>query len=57
LSDLDVLSGFLINGEAPGDRSGSAVNDAGDINGDGIDDLMIGARYAEPNSNGSAGRS
>ena len=57
LSDLDGSNGFVLNGEAAIDLSGGSVSAAGDINGDGIDDLIIGARYADPNSNGSAGRS
>src|SRR4028119_582069 len=43
LSDLTGSNGFTINGVAPFDTSGYSVSDAGDINGDGIDDLIIGA--------------
>jgi Ca2+-binding RTX toxin-like protein len=49
LSDLDGSNGFQISGEVTLDQSGSSVASAGDINGDGIDDLIIGARYADPN--------
>jgi len=49
LGDLDGLDGFVINGEAEGDQSGQSVAGAGDINGDGIDDLIIGAHRAGPN--------
>jgi len=57
LSTLDGQNGFVINGEAESDQSGSSVSAAGDIDGDGIDDLIIGARLADPNGNNDAGRS
>jgi hypothetical protein len=49
LSVFDETEGFTINGVAGGDNSGWSVASAGDINGDGIDDLIIGARLADPN--------
>ncbi|MBD1930326.1 MULTISPECIES: beta strand repeat-containing protein [Cyanophyceae] len=45
--------GFAINGEAAGDRSGISVSNAGDVNGDGFDDLIIGASGSDPNGSGS----
>ena len=54
LSDLKNSqgSGFVVPGKATGDRLGSEVYGAGDINGDGIDDLVITATDAGiPNSN------
>ena len=48
LSELDGSNGFVINGIDAGDRSGFSVSSAGDINGDGIDDLIIGAYGAAP---------
>ena len=36
--------GFVIHGQDAGDHSGCSVSSAGDINGDGFDDLIIGAR-------------
>ncbi|NJK68907.1 MAG: hypothetical protein HC941_22425 [Microcoleus sp. SU_5_3] len=53
LSDLDGNNGFVLNGINPGDRSGISVSSAGDINGDGIDDLIIGADRADPNGDRS----
>ncbi|MBR8828208.1 MAG: FG-GAP repeat protein [Gomphosphaeria aponina SAG 52.96 = DSM 107014] len=53
LADLDGTNGLKINGEAAGDESGIAVSNAGDINGDNIDDVIIGARYADPNGSNS----
>ncbi|NER50043.1 MAG: calcium-binding protein, partial [Symploca sp. SIO1A3] len=53
---LDGSNGFRINGEAANDYSGWSVSGAGDINGDGIDDLIIGAFNAE-NTGDSSGSS
>jgi len=55
LSTLDGTNGFTILGINPGDESGFSVRNAGDINGDGLDDLIIGAPYADPNGNSDAG--
>ncbi|HCQ65145.1 MAG TPA: hypothetical protein DIU07_08285 [Rhodobacteraceae bacterium] len=43
LSDLDPADGFIIQGDASGDGAGSEVSAAGDVNGDGIADLIVGA--------------
>ena len=53
LSGLTGDNGFKISGEATFDFSGVSVSGAGDINGDGIDDLIVGAQLADPNGNGS----
>ena len=50
-------SGFVINGESYGDVSGRSVSSAGDINGDGLADLIIGADQSDPSSRADAGRS
>ena len=57
LSDLDGSDGFVLNGIDAFDYSGGSVSSAGDINGDGIDDLIIGAPDADPNGNNYAGQS
>ncbi|MBT8070787.1 MAG: integrin alpha [Gammaproteobacteria bacterium] len=48
LSSLDGSNGFVINGTSAGDYSGASVSAGGDINGDGIDDLLIGAPGSSP---------
>ena len=53
LSTLNGSNGFIINGANRGDRSGRSVSNAGDINGDGITDLIIGAPAADPNGSAS----
>jgi FG-GAP repeat len=53
LSALTGANGFKINGVASGDYSGASVAAAGDVNGDGFADLIIGAYLADPNGNGS----
>ena len=35
--------GITITGDAAGDRAGFSVASAGDVNGDGFDDIIIGA--------------
>ncbi|OJA03305.1 integrin alpha, partial [Bathymodiolus thermophilus thioautotrophic gill symbiont] len=60
--DLSTIAsgtgGFVINGENAGDYSGYSVSSAGDVNGDGLDDLIIGAYGASPDGSGDkVGRS
>ena len=47
LTNLSASQGFIIQGDAPGDVAGRAVSGAGDINGDGIEDLMVGATQGD----------
>jgi hypothetical protein len=57
LSSLGANTGFVINGVDPNDQSGTSVSSAGDVNGDGFDDLIIGAKYGDPNGVNNAGES
>jgi hypothetical protein len=54
LSSLSGTDGFRLDGVAVGDRSGRSVSAAGDVNGDGFGDLIVGAYGADPNGNGSS---
>lgn len=56
LANLNGSDGTLITGTTAGDRAGRMVDAAGDVNGDGIDDLVIGAYEASPDGNEEAGR-
>ena len=56
LSSLNGANGFKLDGESNGDFSGQSVSAAGDINGDGYADLLIGAR-GYPSGSGAQGRS
>jgi hypothetical protein len=49
--------GFVISGQAYGDESGFSVSSAGDVNGDGLADLIIGAPQAAPVTGRIDGRS
>jgi hypothetical protein len=49
----DGTKGFVINGAAADDESGFSVSSAGDVNGDGFDDLIVGAWLADPNGSSS----
>jgi len=57
--DLGALGsgGFRIDGFDAGDRSGFSVSGAGDVNGDGLADLIVGAIGAAPNGDRYAGES
>ncbi|MDB5540616.1 MAG: Ca2+-binding protein toxin-related [Devosia sp.] len=53
LGSLDGTNGFRINGEPGEEFSGVSVSAAGDVNGDGIGDLIIGASQADANGTDS----
>lgn len=48
--------GFVINGAATSDQAGWVARCAGDVNGDGFSDIVIGAPYADPATGADAGR-
>jgi hypothetical protein len=56
LGSLNGTTGFRLDGVTADDNSGFSVSDAGDVNGDGFDDVIIGARLADPNG-GESGSS
>ena len=63
LSALDGTNGFVINGIVidngldPNNFSGISVSAAGDVNGDGFDDIIIGATGDDPEAADAAGES
>ena len=51
LNTLTAAQGFRIFGADAYDQSGVSVSSAGDVNGDGFDDLIVGARYGDASGN------
>ena len=56
LANITPATGFRFDGVANSDYSGYSVSGAGDVNGDGIADLLIGAPFADPNSGAGNGQ-
>ena len=56
-TEISLINGFVLNGIDQYDFSGRSVSSAGDVNGDGFSDILIGAYHADPNGNSRAGES
>ena len=57
LEGLDGSNGFVLAGINPGDGAGTAVSAAGDVNGDGLDDVLVGAPLADRDGKTNVGES
>ena len=55
LASLAASAGHRVDGAAAGDDCGYSVSTAGDVNGDGYADLIVGARYADNNGRADSG--
>lgn len=53
----DGSTGFVIHGIQPYDTAGHTLDGLGDINGDGLDDIVLGTFRADPDGNTTAGES
>lgn len=57
LGSLDGTNGFVLDGTAEDGSFAESVSGAGDVNGDGFDDFIIGAERVDPVGRLSAGQS
>ena len=56
LADLTSYQGLVISGSGSDPSDGNSISLAGDINGDGIDDIIVGGRRADPSGRIDAGQ-
>jgi hypothetical protein len=47
LTNLQPANGFVIRGDVSYDQAGVSVSSAGDVNGDGFDDIIVGAPFGD----------
>jgi Ca2+-binding RTX toxin-like protein len=57
MSSINGTNGFTLNGVTAGDNTGYSVASAGDVNGDGFDDVIVGAYTANPGAGLYSGKS
>lgn len=57
LASLNGEAGFAIHGSQIFEQLGTSIDGAGDFNGDGIDDLIVGARFSDALGRRDAGAS
>jgi hypothetical protein len=55
LPNLAPSDGFLVRGKEGGDAASSDISFAGDVNGDGFGDLLVGSPFGDPPSGQNAG--
>lgn len=55
LATLTATHGFRLDGAKAGDHAGRSVGIVGDVDGDGIDDIVAGADLADPDGRDGAG--
>ena len=53
LGSLAAADGFFIQGDVQHDQAGTSVSSAGDVNGDGFDDLIVGAPGGDDGGSGA----